>query len=486
MTHPSVQRTAYQNSYYPETLPQPTTSSSSRPSQSAPQAAQALPGTFPTARNTYHPQPPLQQSSEPSLPHYHQPTTAHPHPPPAHPPTSPPLTPFPPDMNGSAPRTRPDVANGLLKKEMYEYKAPWPVYGLDWSKRPGEKSFRLALGSFLEEFSNKLQIITLAELAYDDYVRTPNADFVKIAETDHHYPITKVLWEPFRGGLNTPDLLATAGDHLRLWEITDEIVNASNTIGANSHTGFRQKKLIHKSILTNTKADFNAPLTSFDWNEVDPTLAVTSSIDTTCTVWNVETRQAKTQLIAHDKEVYDVAFATGSTDVFASVGADGSVRMFDLRALEHSTIIYETVMPHPSQVNASNQTQSSALLRLCFNKIEPQYLATFHMDSTDVQILDVRVPGVPVAELRGHSSTVNCVNWAPNHRGYLCSGGDDSQVLVWDINNMSMSHNNVNRYNQDPILAYKAANEICQLSWSCKCPDWVAIGFGNIVQALRV
>ena len=83
--------------------------------------------------------------------------------------------------------------------------------------------------------------------------------------------------------------------------------------------------------LIQTKADFNAPLTSFDWNEVDPTLAVTSSIDTTCTVWNVETRQAKTQLIAHDKEVYDVAFATNSTDVFASVGADGSVRMFDLR-----------------------------------------------------------------------------------------------------------------------------------------------------------
>jgi hypothetical protein len=165
MTHPSVQRTAYQNSYYPETLPQPTNSSSSRPSQPAPQTAQALPGTFPTVRNAYHPQPPLQQPSEPSLPHYHPPTTAHPHPPPAHPPTSPPLTPFPPDMNGSAPRTRPDVANGLLKKEMYEYKAPWPVYGLDWSKRPGEKSFRLALGSFIEEFKNKVR---LSELSFFD------------------------------------------------------------------------------------------------------------------------------------------------------------------------------------------------------------------------------------------------------------------------------------------------------------------------------
>ncbi|CAG8540938.1 13118_t:CDS:2 [Funneliformis caledonium] len=452
MTHQSsAQRIVYPpNSFYPETLPQPTTSSPSRPPQPQTQSAQVLPGTFPApARGTYH-----QQQLPP----------------------------------GQHTRARPDIANGLLKKEMYEYKAPWPVYGLDWSKRPGEKAFRLALGSFIEDSSNKLQIITLSELAYDDpYLRPSNTDFVKIAETDHHYPITKVLWEPFRGGLNTPDLLATAGDHLRLWEITDEIINPSNTIGANNHTGFRQKKLIHKIMLSNTKADFNAPLTSFDWNELDPTLAVTSSIDTTCTVWNVETKQAKTQLIAHDKEVYDVAFATGSTDIFASVGADGSVRMFDLRSLEHSTIIYETPIPNPSQVNmsVSNPTQPSPLLRLCFNKIESQYLATFHMDSADVQILDVRVPGVPVAELRGHSSTVNCVNWAPHHSGHLCSGGDDSQVLVWDIN--IMSHNGgVNRYNQDPILAYKAANEISQLSWSCKCPEWVAIGFGNTVQALRV
>jgi WD40 repeat protein len=43
-----------------------------------------------------------------------------------------------------------------------------------------------------------------------------------------------------------------------------------------------------------------------------------------------QTGQAKTQLIAHDKEVYDIAFAP-TPEVFASVGADGSVRMFDLR-----------------------------------------------------------------------------------------------------------------------------------------------------------
>ena len=41
----------------------------------------------------------------------------------------------------------------------------------------------------------------------------------------------------------------------------------------------------------------------------------------------------KTQLIAHDKEVHDIAFtrAGGGRDLFASVGSDGSVRMFALR-----------------------------------------------------------------------------------------------------------------------------------------------------------
>lgn len=60
--------------------------------------------------------------------------------------------------------------------------------------------------------------------------------------------------------------------------------------------------------------------------------------------------------------------------MFASVGADGSVRMFDLRHLEHSTIIYEDPQHHP-------------LLRLCWNKQDPNYLATMAMDGMEVSSL---------------------------------------------------------------------------------------------------
>lgn len=42
-------------------------------------------------------------------------------------------------------------------------------------------------------------------------------------------------------------------------------------------------------------------------------------------------------------QVYDIAFsrAGGGRDMFASVGADGSVRMFDLRYESHQNFCYQ-------------------------------------------------------------------------------------------------------------------------------------------------
>ena len=218
---------------------------------------------------------------------------------------------------------------------------------------------------------------------------------------DHPYPTTKIMWIPDSKGIY-PDLLATSGDYLRVWR-----------------AGEPDTRL--ECVLNNNKnSDFCAPLTSFDWNEVDPNLVGTSSIDTTCTIWGLETGQplgrvnlvaghVKTQLIAHDKEVYDIAFsrAGGGRDMFASVGADGSVRMFDLRHLEHSTIIYEDPTHTP-------------LLRLAWNKQDPNYLATVAMDSCEVIILDVRVPCTPVARLANHRACVNGIAWAPHRFVSTC------------------------------------------------------------------
>lgn len=87
--------------------------------------------------------------------------------------------------------------------------------------------------------------------------------------------------------------------------------------------------------------------------------------------------------------------------MFASAGEDGSVRHFDLRDLEHSTIIYES-------------EDASPLLRVAWNKQDPNYLATIMMDNKNVIILDIRVPMLPVATLSGHKGCVNSISWAPH------------------------------------------------------------------------
>uniref|UniRef100_A0A4X1T221 DDB1- and CUL4-associated factor 7 n=1 Tax=Sus scrofa TaxID=9823 RepID=A0A4X1T221_PIG len=287
-----------------------------------------------------------------------------------------------------------------------------------------------------------------------------SSEFICRNTFDHPYPTTKLMWIPDTKGVY-PDLLATSGDYLRVWRVGE--------------TETRLECLLNN----NKNSDFCAPLTSFDWNEVDPYLLGTSSIDTTCTIWGLETGQVlgrvnlvsghvKTQLIAHDKEVYDIAFsrAGGGRDMFASVGADGSVRMFDLRHLEHSTIIYEDPQHHP-------------LLRLCWNKQDPNYLATMAMDGMEVVILDVRVPCTPVARLNNHRACVNGIAWAPHSSCHICTAADDHQALIWDIQQMP-------RAIEDPILAYTAEGEINNVQWASTQPDWIAICYNNCLEILRV
>lgn len=185
-------------------------------------------------------------------------------------------------------------------------------------------------------------------------------------------------------------------------------------------------QVVQQSKVQNGQA--GAPLTNFSWNEKAPSLVVTSSIDTTCTVWNIDTQSAITQLIAHDREVYDVAWLPGSTDIFVSVGADGSLRAFDLRSLEHSTILYETPAPKnmpPPAVSPSSSARppTSPLLRIAFNPADSNYMSTFHMDGTDVQILDMRSPGQPVMELRAHRGQINALGWGSTTSPLLASAG---------------------------------------------------------------
>ena len=255
------------------------------------------------------------------------------------------------------------------------YLAPWAVYAFDWCKWPvqqhglGDAAGKMAIGSYLEDGHNFVSLLgigqnpvstallTIAQIQVLETQIVPEPDpeptssapkygieYTKTAEATHSYPVTRIVWEPASSQKQSTDLLATSGDHLRLWSMPQQAPNYvgnSITRTSNSKESIAQK-LTPLALLSNSKSpEHTAPLTSLDWNTLSPSLIITSSIDTTCTIWDIPSLTAKTQLIAHDKEVFDVRFCANSVDVFVSCGADGSVRMFDLRSLEHSTIIYE-------------------------------------------------------------------------------------------------------------------------------------------------
>jgi WD repeat-containing protein 68 len=238
------------------------------------------------------------------------------------------------------------------------YLAPWGVFAFDWCKYPvpqGNSAGKMAIGSYLEDPHNYITILDTQIVPQES--TAPGApsfglEYTRIAEATCAYPVTRILWEPPIAQKQSTDLLATSGDHLRLWSLPQNTTpTTSNTITRSSSVNQRDQtppKLTPLALLSNSKTpEHTAPLTSLDWNTLSPKLIITSSIDTTCTIWDIPTLTAKTQLIAHDKEVFDVRFCAGSVDVFVSCGADGSVRMFDLRSLEHSTIIYEPAEKKP-------------------------------------------------------------------------------------------------------------------------------------------
>ncbi|KAJ4830105.1 hypothetical protein Tsubulata_001306 [Turnera subulata] len=157
---------------------------------------------------------------------------------------------------------------------------------------------------------------------------------------------------------NHPDLLATSGNFLRMLEIHDD-------------------RIALKSLLNNNKSsEFNSSLTSFDLADFDVHHMATSSVDTTCAIWDIATETLDTKLVVHDKQVYDISW--GGFNIFALVSGDGSLRIFDLREKDRSTIVYE------------NPIQGCPLLRLEWNKRDPELLATVGLDSNKVVILDIR------------------------------------------------------------------------------------------------
>jgi len=138
-------------------------------------------------------------------------------------------------------------------------------------------------------------------------------------------------------------------------------------------------------------------LTSFDWHPKKVELIFTSSIDTTCSIWDITKGSIVNQLIAHDSEVFDVNVSPDANE-FATVGADGSLRQFDVRDLRNSFILFETTEP---------------LLRVAWSKQNVFQIAFISMDQNSITIMDTRKPFSAAYTLYSHNQPPSNIKWSP-------------------------------------------------------------------------
>src|SRR4051812_16529091 len=94
-----------------------------------------------------------------------------------------------------------------VKKEIYTHRAPWLIYAANWSFRQ-DKPFRLAIGSFREDNTNRVEGIQLNDAKPQSEVK---------GSSDHPGPPANMAWTPGKAGRGA-EVLATGGDYLRVWE----------------------------------------------------------------------------------------------------------------------------------------------------------------------------------------------------------------------------------------------------------------------------
>ena len=316
-------------------------------------------------------------------------------------------------------------------KNIYDYETDKNLYGIAFQNG---NCPRMAISSLEKSLNNKIEILELIE-----------NDLAKVHELQLEYPCTKLLWNPNR---NTNSILAASSDCIKLYNYSEE-----------------DHSLKSYQTLFNKKSKYCGVLTSFDWNTVNDSLLGTASVDTTCTIWDLNKVSIKTQLIAHDKEVFDIQFGNDE-NTFISGGADGSVRLFDLRALNHSTIIYET-------------KGSTPINKLALNLKNPNLIAALSLDKKFIYIFDSRAnANVSMDELSLHKEAVTGIVWAPDNPSQLCSVSEDNSVIISNIYNDDQMSQNTN-------VSYTAPSPINNVDWCKTFPEWIGITFQKRVQLLR-
>jgi WD repeat-containing protein 68 len=347
-------------------------------------------------------------------------------------------------------------------KYIKRYKSDSRLYGITFQSSVESDIINFAISSLNISKDNNISLLSFKQEEVNDEdeeeskkedkedinqnnIEEPDEGMIKLkSQVKCEFPVSSILFSPHEQNKN---LLISTSDLLNLYSYEDEQLNL-------------------KVALKRKYKDYCGPFTSCDWSRANNAIIGVSSVDKTCSIYDLNKSEEKYMIIAHDKEVYDISLGQDEF-IFMSTGADGSVRLFDSRQANSSSIIFET-------------NNESAMTRLKWNLVNPNFILIVTVDKNIIYILDQRKLSYPYAVLKVHKDVVNNAIWAPQSNTNLISVSDDKSALIWDI--YSDDSNKPEEY----IMEYKAENEIENVAWGDITQNWIGLIDGNQAEVLRI
>ncbi|KAK7063901.1 histone acetyltransferase type B subunit 2 [Favolaschia claudopus] len=161
------------------------------------------------------------------------------------------------------------------------------------------------------------------------------------------------------------------------------------------------------------------------WNPVKAGNVLGASEDMTVCHWDVNSySKAKTSIEptnifrGHTSVVGDVDWHPTKENVFASVGDDKMLMIWDTRA--------------PTEASTKIQAHDREILAVSFNPGIEHLVVTGSADKT-VILHDMRAPNKKLHTFESHTDEVLHLSWSPHNATIFASASSDRRINIWDL-----------------------------------------------------
>lgn len=185
---------------------------------------------------------------------------------------------------------------------------------------------------------------------------------------------------------------------------------------------------------------------------------------------------------SHTSSIEDIQWSPSESTVFGSVSADRSLRLWDIRVRERTSVLAATDA-HDSDINVMSWNASQS------------YLIVTGGDEGGLKVWDLRTlsggkkgagnksSAAPVASFDWHKSPITSVEWHPTEESCFAASSADDSVTLWDLavekdeeekaQAIAQGGDKMNDVPDQLLFIHQGQKEIKELHWHPQIPGTV-------------